>query len=306
MVVMVAEDEAAARPVAGVLWMLATGLCFVAVTAIVRYLGTDLPAAQAAFLRFGFGVLFLLPTLVGVVRTGLPAGSARIFALRAVAHVVAVVLWFFAMARLPLAEVTAIGYLNPVMVTLGAALFFGERLALRRIGAVVVALCGAAIVLRPGLREVTPAHLAQIGAALSFAASYLCAKRLGQMVSAQAVVAMMSLTVTLGLAPLAWAVWVPVTLEQAGWLALVAAFATAAHYAMMRAFAAAPLAVTQPVTFLQLVWATLLGVYVFDEAVDPFVLAGGALIIAAVSFITWREAQLSRRAARLPVQGDTP
>ena len=295
-----------ARPVAGALWMLATGFCFVAVTAIVRYLGTGLPAAQAAFLRFGFGVLFLLPALWGVLRNRLPPGSAGLFALRGAAHVIAVILWFYAMARLPLAEVTAIGYLNPVMVTLGAALFFGERLAARRIGAVIVALCGAVLVLRPGLREITPAHLAQIGAALSFAVSYLFAKRLGQMASPQAVVAIMSLTVTLGLAPLAWAVWVPVTLAQVGWLALVAAFATTAHYAMMRAFAAAPLTVTQPVTFLQLVWATLLGVFVFDEAVDPFVLAGGAVIIAAVSFITWREAQIAARAPQPPLQGDTP
>ena len=292
-----------ARPVAGVLWMLATGLCFVAVTAIVRHLGTDLPAAQSAFLRFGFGVLFLAPAVLSLLRSGLPPGSAGLIALRGAAHVVAVILWFYAMARLPLAEVTAIGYLNPVMVTVGAALFFGERLAFRRIGAVIVALCGAVIVLRPGLREVTPAHLAQIGAALSFAASYLCAKRLGQVASPQAVVAMMSLTVTLGLAPLAWAVWVPVSMVQTGWLALVAAFATAAHYAMMRAFAAAPLTVTQPVTFLQLVWATLLGVFLFNEAVDPFVLAGGAVIIGAVSFITWREARVS---ARLRAPADTP
>ena len=292
----------AARPVAGVLWMLATGLCFVAVTAIVRHLGTDLPAAQSAFLRFAFGVLFLIPALLTVLRDGLPSGSAGLFVLRGAAHVVAVILWFYAMARLPMAEVTAIGYLNPVMVTVGAALFFGERLAFRRIGAVVVALIGAVIVLRPGLREVTPAHLAQIGAALCFAASYLCAKRLGQMVTPQAVVAMMSLTVTLGLAPLAWAVWVPVSAQQVAWLALVAAFATAAHYAMMRAFAAAPLTVTQPVTFLHLVWATLLGVTLFDEAVDPFVVAGGGVIIAAVSFITWREARV---AARLPTPADT-
>jgi drug/metabolite transporter (DMT)-like permease len=53
--------------------------------------------------------------------------------------------------------------------------------------------------------------------------------------------------------------------------------------------------VTQPVTFLQLVWATLSGVFLFGEPVDPYVLAGGAVIIAAVSFITWREARLSRR-----------
>ena len=52
--------------------------------------------------------------------------------------------------------------------------------------------------------------------------------------------------------------------------------------------------------------ATLLGVFIFDEGVDPYVLTGGAVIIAAVSFITWREAQILSRAARAPLQGDPP
>jgi drug/metabolite transporter (DMT)-like permease len=64
---------------------------------------------------------------------------------------------------------------------------------------------------------------------------------------------------------------------------------------MTRAFRAAPLSVTQPVTFLQLVWATLLGALVFGEAVDPFVVLGGAVIIGAISYITWREAVVQRR-----------
>lgn len=291
------------RPVAGVLWMLATGLCFVAVTGIVRYLGTDLPAAQSAFIRFAFGILFLAPSILPLLRAGLPQGTAPLFALRGAAHVVAVILWFYAMARLPVAEVTAIGYLNPVLVTVGAALIYGESLAPRRVAAILVALAGAALVLRPGLREVTSGHLAQVGAATFFALSYLIANRLGQRVGPGAVVAMMSVTVTIGLAPLALAVWVPVTPEQIAWLALVAAFASAAHYAMMRAFAAAPLTVTQPVIFLQLVWATLLGALVFAEPVDPMVLAGGAVIIAAVTALTWREAALRRRALPSAVAG---
>ncbi|HSF65442.1 MAG TPA: DMT family transporter [Paracoccaceae bacterium] len=292
---MSAPETPASRPVAGVLWMLATGLCFVAVTGIVRYLGTDLPAAQSAFLRFAFGVVFLAPSLLPLMRTGFAPGTLPLFAQRGAVHVVAVVLWFYAMARIPVAEVTAIGYLNPVLVTLGAALFFGETLAARRIIAVLVAIVGALIVLRPGVREVTDGHLAQVGAAFFFAGSYLYAKRLVQLAGPGAVVAMLSLTVTLGLLPLALWVWVPVSLEQLGWLALVAAFASAAHYCMMRAFATAPLTVTQPVTFLQLVWATLLGALVFSEPVDAFVILGGAVIIGAISYITWREAVIRRR-----------
>ncbi len=290
-----AEAPADTRPIAGILWMLATGLNFVAVTGIVRHLGTDLPAAQSAFLRFCFGLLFLLPMLVVSLRRGLPTGSLHLFIGRGALHVVAVILWFYAMARIPVAEVTAIGYLNPIVVTVGAAVLMGERIAARRIGAIAAAILGALIVLRPGLREVLPGHLAQLGAALCFGLSYLIAKRLTGIASPGAVVAMLSLTVTIGLAPLAAWVWVTPTGVQLGWLALVAVFATAGHYAMTRAFEAAPLGVTQPVTFLQLVWATALGAVVFGEGVDPYVLLGGGIIIAAVSYMTWREAVLRRR-----------
>ena len=286
---------ASTRPVVGVLWMLASGLSFVAVTGIVRYLGTDLPAAQSAFLRFAFGVVFLLPSLVPLIRRGVAPGTLRLFTLRGVVHSAPVVAWFYAMARIPVAEVTAIGYLNPVLVTLGAALFFGERLALRRLLAVAVAILGALIVLRPGLREIGGGHLSQVAAAFCFAGSYLIAKRLSQIESPGTVVAMMSLFVTIGLLPFALWVWVPVSLSQLGWLALVAVFATSGHYCMTRAFVEAPMTVTQPVTFLQLVWATLLGALAFGEAVDPFVLLGGAIIMGAVSYITWREAMLKRR-----------
>ena len=109
------------------------------------------------------------------------------------------------------------------------------------------------------------------------------------------VVAMMALTVTIGLAPLALAVWVPPSWEQIFGLGLVAVFATAGHYTMTRAFAVAPMAVTQPVTFLQLIWASLLGVALFAEPFDPMVLVGGGMMIAAISYITWREAR--RKAA---------
>ncbi len=290
-------------PVEAVLWMLLSGASFVGVTGIVRHLGTDLPAVQSAFLRFAIGLVFLLPLLVGSLRRGFAPATWRLFTLRGVMHTVAVALWFYAMARIPVAEVTAIGYLNPVVVSLGAALFLGETLALRRIVAIAVALVGAAIILRPGLREILPGHLAQLGASVSFGLSYLIVKRLSAVAPAGAIVAMLSLMVTVALLPFALWVWVPPTPVQLGWLSLVAGLATLGHYTMTRAFAAAPLTVTQPVIFLQLIWATLLGALVFGEPVDPFVLLGGGIIIAAVSVMTWREAVARRRLAA--ALGDT-
>ncbi|MEL0436294.1 DMT family transporter [Phycobacter sp. K97] len=294
-------EKPAHNPVKGIFWMLVTGLCFVAVTALVKYLGGRIPPAESAFLRYLLGLVFLIPMIGAVRRASLTPKLWGLFAGRGALHTLGVMLWFFAMTRIPLAEVTAMNYLAPVYVTLGAAVFLGEKLAMRRIAAIVAALIGAVIILRPGFREISPGHIAMLVAAVAFGGSYLLAKFTVDGTNPTVVVAMLSLWVTAGLAPFAMAVWVTPTLAELGILFGVACFATAGHYTMTLAFAAAPVAVTQPVTFLQLIWATLLGAVVFDEAVDIWVVSGGALILGAISFITWREAVLKRRAITPPV-----
>ena len=289
------EAAKQSRPVVGIVWMVFTGLMFVAVTAVVKHIGSDVPAAQAAFLRYVLGLVFLLPMIKPILSAHLTRRQKKLFWVRGATHTLAVILWFFAMARIPIAEVTAMNYLSPVYVSVGAALFLGEKLPPRRLAAVIIALIGAMIILRPGMKEVEIGHIAMLGTAVFFAAGYLIAKQLSGEVSAPVVVGMLSITVTVGLAPFAAAVWVTPTLEQIGWLFLVACFATAGHYSMTLAFAAAPLTVTQPVTFLQLVWAVLLGAVVFGEAADGWVIFGGAVIMASVTFITWREAIARRK-----------
>jgi drug/metabolite transporter (DMT)-like permease len=289
-------ETAPSRPVAGIVWMIVTGMLFVGVTAVVKYVGDALPAAQSAFLRYLLGLVFLVPMIRPMIAARLTRRQYGLFGVRGAVHTVAVILWFFAMTDITIAEVTAMNYLAPVYVTLGAALFLGERLALRRVLAVAAALAGALVILRPGFRELEPGHVAMLGAALFFGASYLLAKRLTDELSPVVIVGMLSVTVTVGLAPFAAAVWVTPTLAQVGWMFVVACLATAGHYTMTLAFAAAPVTVTQPVTFLQLLWSVILGAVFFAEPVDGWVVLGGVVIVSAVSFITWREAVLKRRA----------
>lgn len=274
--------------------MAGAGLSFVGVNGIVRYLGTELPAAQSAFIRFGFGLMFLLPALWAMRGMRFSPGVGRMFLVRGGLHVVAVILWFYAMARVPVAEMAAIGFLGPVMVLVIGGLMLGDGLGARRVAAVLVAVAGGLIVLRPGVRELSLGHLSQLGATVFFSMSYIIAKRLSREAPASVIVAVLSVTVTLGLAPLALVQWQPVRVEQVGWLACVAGLATLGHYAMARAFRAAPLAVTQPVTFLQLIWAAVLGALAFGEPVEVWVMAWGGLIILAISVNTWAEARRDR------------
>lgn len=275
--------------------MFVTGLCFVAVTALVKHMGSRVPPAEAAFLRYLLGLVFLLPMLKDLREAHLTPRQWKLFGMRGIFHAGAVILWFYAMTRIPIAEVTAMNYLSPVYVTIGAAIFLGEKLAMRRIVAILIALFGAAIILRPGFREVSSGHLAMLVTAIVFAGSYLTAKIMAGEVKPTVVVAMLSIFVPIGLAPFAIAVWVTPSLNDLMLLFCVASFATAGHYTMTLAFAAAPVTVTQPITFLQLVWAVLLGAIVFGEPVDIWVVFGGVVILASVTSITWREAVMKRR-----------
>lgn len=289
-----------ARPVAGVVWMLVAGVFFVAVTAAVKHVGDRLPAAETAFLRYLLGLVFLVPLFGTLRRARIDRATVRIYAGRGLVHGLGVILWFYAMTRIPLAEVTAMNYLSPVWVSIGAVVFLGERMGWPRICAIIGALAGVAIILRPGFRAVDPGHVAMLGAAILLAGSYLLAKRLSDTQSPALVVTMLSIFTTIALAPFAAAVWVWPSMGELGWLLVVGALATSGHYAMTLAFRAAPITLTQPVTFLQLVWATLVGVLLFAEPLDAGVIAGGTVIVLSVLVITLREARLAPKTTPPP------
>jgi drug/metabolite transporter (DMT)-like permease len=167
--------------------------------------------------------------------------------------------------------------------------------------AIAAGFLGALVILRPGFHEINLGQLAQLCAAPLFAASFLLAKRLTRDQSPTAIVAMLTLTVTLALLPGAIAQWREPSMMEVFWMSLTAVFATAGHYAQTRAYQAAPITVTQPVGFLQIVWATLLGLVAFGEPVDPFVILGAAIVVGAASYISHREARIYRAAITPPV-----
>ena len=286
-------ETARGRYLWGIWWMLVTGLLFVGVTGVVRHLGTDMNPMQAEFIRYAFGVVLIAPVLIRMYASGTRPSRVGLHMLRGAAHGTAVMLWFFAMARIPIAQVTAIGFTTPIFTTIGAALYLSEQLHTRRIVALVVSFLGTLIILRPGAVSIELGALAQLAAAPLFACSFLIAKKLTKTESSASIVAYMSVFVTIALLPPALLVWRTPTLTELGWLFVTAILATAGHYTFTRAMQAVELTVLQPFSFLQLVWATLLGFYAFSEVPDVWTLTGGAIIVASVTYIAHREARAS-------------
>lgn len=275
--------------------MVLTTILFVGVTATVRYLEGEVPAPQAAFLRYAIGTLLLTPSLITLIKIKPNKPLMSKFLLRGLVHSFGVTLWFYAMSVMPVAEVTAIGFLTYIFVSIGACIFLKEKLHKHRITAVIISFVGALIILRPGFKVIESGQLGMLMATVVFTASYLIAKLVSKERSSSEIVAMLSIFTTIFLIPSAIYSWEPISIEALLILAFTALIATIGHITMTQAIKAAPMVVTQPILFLQLVWASMVGLFLFDEQFDLYVIIGGTIIMICVCYVSYREHVLGKK-----------
>lgn len=285
-----AAFDAIPRNVQGMFWIVTSGLIFSCFMALVRYVGTTMDPIQTSFLRYGLGLVFLTPFFLRVSAPDLRAMQWKLHLLRGLMHGTGVMLWFYAMSRIPLAEVTAIGFTAPVFATVGAALFLGERIRLPRITAVAVGLMGAMLIVRPGFADVDPGAVAMLVAAPLFACSDLIAKALTRKETGPAVVAYLSIIVTLVTMGPALAVWKSPTPEEWALVVCIAGLATVGHLAMTQGFKVGEISAIAPARYIQLLWSALIGFALFSEVPEIWTWVGAAIIVAAALFIARREA----------------
>ena len=283
------------QSIIGILWMVLTTILFVGVTATVRYLEGEVPAPQAAFLRYAIGTLFLIPSLISLTKIKPDKPLLKKFILRGLVHSIGVTLWFYAMSVMPVAEVTAIGFLTYIFVSIGASIFLKEKLHRHRLAAILISFIGALIVLRPGFKVIESGQLGMLMATVVFTVSYLIAKIVSKERSSSEIVAMLSIFTTIFLIPSAIYSWEPLSIKAFLILSFTALIATVGHITMTKAIKAAPMVVTQPILFLQLVWASMVGLFIFNEKFDPFVILGGTIIMLCVCYVSYREHILGKK-----------
>mgnify|MGYP001156711498 FL=1 len=275
--------------------MALSGLCLVGVIGVVRWLGSELNPIQAAFIRYALSLLLVIPIFLKMGIIGIRSSRVGLLAGRGAVHGIAFMLWFFAMTRIPVAEVTALTFTSSIFTIIGAIWFLKEPLHRHRIIAVLAGLGGATVILRPGFQVIDIGALAVLVAAILFSCSSLMAKHLTKTESNTTIIAFLSLFATLVLLPFALVVWRTPSGLELFWLFITAVFATSAHYSMNRAFKVADITALQPVMFLQLVWATLLGLIMFDERPDLWIWIGGVIIVATASLTARHEARVNTR-----------
>ena len=281
--------------VKAILWMAASGLGFSAMTGILRHVSEAMDPLQVAFLRYAFGLVFLAPYFIGGRVGQLRTRRLHWHLVRGALHTAGVLLWFYALTRIPLADVTALSFTSPLFATVGAVMFLGEKLHLRRVGALLVGFAGTLVVIRPGFTAIDIGVVCMLINAPLFAISELMAKSLSRHEGTATIVTYQTLTVTCFALIPALFVWQTPTLVQLVLLFAAASVATIGHLCWIRALKEADVTVTQPIKFLTLVWAALIGFVFYAEIPEFWVWVGGAIIFASASYMAHREAQLRKR-----------
>lgn len=288
-------------PARAIALMIAAVFCLSVMDACVKAVSPAIGTFPALWARYAGQMLVVLVLVAPRLRTVARSRYPMLQLARSLLLLSATFFFFTGLSRIGLAEATAVMVLNPLFITLGGALFLGEALGPRRVGAIVVAFAGAMLIIRPGSEAFNPAALLPLGAAICFAGYSLITRAVGASEDVwtslfyTALVGGLLMTVT---APLYW-VWPdPQSLLLMAAIALVG---TAGQLLLIRAFSQAEAGLLAPFCYSGLVFATLIGVVAFAEFPSPMTLLGAIVIASAGLYVWWREtrARPARRAVLL-------
>ena len=274
--------------------MVATGFLFTVLNVTMKKLSHEMDPWLVGFLRYFMGVVLLLPAMARNGLARLWPQAPRLQMVRGLFHAGGMALWFYALPLVTMAELTAIGFSGPLFICLGAALFLRERMTGARWTAVLLGFFGVLLVVRPwqggDSAGATLGIVLMLLASPVFAGSFIAAKALIRHDRPEIIVLWQNLLVSLLGLPVAIILWTTPSATQ--WLLFVACgvLGTSGHYCMTRAFRVADISALQSVKFLELVWAAILGFFMFGTLPGAWTVAGGAVILASTLWLARREA----------------
>lgn len=266
------------------LWMLGAIVSFSAMAVAGRSVSIELDTFELMFYRslIGLGIVLAVARMAATHRQ-IRAAHLGVHAARNLFHLSGQNLWFYAISAIPLAQVFALEFTSPIWIALAAPLVLGERLTRRRFFTALIGFLGVLIVARPGVAEIGAGQVAAAAAAIGFAGSAILTKKLTRTESITSILFWLTLMQAV-MGAVCAGLDGDITAPSAGiwpWLALIGAAGLAAHFCLTTALTLAPATLVMPMDFLRLPVIAFVGMALYAEPLDPFVFAGGTLIIGA-------------------------
>ncbi|WP_298295175.1 DMT family transporter [uncultured Litoreibacter sp.] len=276
----------------GALYALIAFAIFSTHDVIIKILGGAYSPVQIVF----FSVLFSFPLATLYLMRDTTSGTLipkhpYWMAARTVAAVVTGFCAFYAFSVLPLAQVYAIIFASPLLITVLAIPVLGEVVRIRRWVAVLVGLVGVIIVLRPGQTELELGHLAALAAAVGGAFASVIVRKIGREERTVVIMLYPMMANFIVMAAMLPYVYEPLPLLDLARLGVIALFAWTAGRFLIAAYNSGEAVIVAPMQYSQIIWATAYGFFFFDELPDMGTLLGSSVIIASGLYIVLRESR---------------
>ena len=269
----------------------------------VKLLSNDLNPIIICFYRCLMGLIIILPFIARNNFQVLKTANMRLQIIRALINILSMICWFSAIGMMHFEKATALGFTTPLFTTVLAVLMLGEVIRFHRTAALLLGFVGILIIIRPGYMPFEFGTILMLIASFSFSFVLIFVKKLSATDSSFTIIFYHLLYMTPAFFILSIFFWESINFNQLIIFVLMGASGLLSHWCLAQAFKISETTFVMPLQFTKLIWASLIGLFIFAEQPDIWTWVGGIIIFISVVYITYREA-FKKKGASEPIQVD--
>jgi len=269
----------------------------------VKFLSDDLHPIIICFYRCLMGLIIITPFVAKNNFQALQTDNMRLQIFRALINIISMICWFSAIGMMHFEKATALGFTTPLFTTVLAVLILGEVIRFHRTAALLLGFIGILIIIRPGYMPFEFGTILMLVASLSFSFVLIFVKKLSATDSSLTIIFYHLLYMTPAFFILSLFYWENINLNQLIIFSLMGASGLLSHWCLAQAFKMSDTTFVMPLQFTKLIWASLIGLFIFSEQPDIWTWIGGIVIFISVVYITYREA-FKKKGTKKPIQVD--
>ena len=269
----------------------------------VKLLSDDLHPIVICFYRSLMGLILITPFVIRNNFKALQTQNMRLQIFRASINVISMICWFSAIGMMHFEKATALGFTTPLFTTVLAVIVLGEVIRFHRTAALLLGFIGIIIIIRPGYVPFEFGTVLMLIASFSFSFVLIFVKKLSATDSSLTIIFYHLLYMTPVFFILSLFYWENINLYQLIVFTLMGASGLLSHWCLAQAFKMSDTTFVMPLQFTKLIWASLIGLFIFAEHPDIWTWVGGIIIFISVVYITYREA-FKKKGTQKPIQVD--
>ena len=269
----------------------------------VKLLSDDLHPIIICFYRCLMGLILIIPFVALNNFKALKSNNTKLQLIRASINIISMICWFSAIGIMHFEKATALGFTTPLFTTILAVIVLGEVIRFHRTAALILGFIGIIIIIRPGYVPFEYGTLLMLAASLSFSFVLIFVKKLSATDSSLTIIFYHLLYMTPVFFILSLFYWESVSFNQLIIFVFMGASGLLSHWCLAQAFKLSDTTFVMPLQFTKLIWASLIGLFIFAEKPDIWTWVGGVIIFISVVYITYREA-FKKKGTQKPIQVD--